>query len=73
MSKKKYKLDKKARLNSGNVCYLSILNLLSSKVLSRRKEVKIYRAKTSLFFLYGCEIWFVKLRNRLIFILFEIR
>jgi len=34
MSKEKYKLEKKAGLNSENVCYLSVRNLLSSKLLS---------------------------------------
>ena len=74
MSKEKYELEKKARLNSENVCYLSVRNLfLLSCYLEARIKVKIYRAMTSPVVLDGCETWFVTLRNGLRFILFEIR
>jgi hypothetical protein len=33
----------KSRLNSGNACYLSVQSLLSSRLLSRKVKVKIYK------------------------------
>jgi len=33
----------KSRLNSGNACYHSVQNLLSSRFLSRNVNIKIYR------------------------------
>jgi hypothetical protein len=33
----------KKRLNSGNACYHSVQNLLSSRLLSKNVKIKIYR------------------------------
>ena len=33
----------KSRLRSGNACYHSVQNLLSSRLLSRKLKIKIYR------------------------------
>jgi len=33
----------KSRLRSGNVCYYSVQNLLSSRMLSKNLKIKIYR------------------------------
>ena len=33
----------KSRLNSGNACYHSVQNLLSSRLLSKNLKIKIYR------------------------------
>ena len=33
----------KSRLRSGNACYHSVQNLLSSRVLSKNLKIKIYR------------------------------
>ena len=33
----------KNRLNSGNACYHSVQNLLSSRLLSKNLKIKIYR------------------------------
>jgi len=33
----------KSRLKSGNACYLSVQNLLSSRLLSKNLKIKIYR------------------------------
>jgi len=33
----------KSRLRSGNACYHSVQNLLSSRLLSKNLEIKIYR------------------------------
>ena len=47
----------KSRLKSGNVCYHSVQNLLSSSLLSRNLKIKIYRTIILLVVLYGCETW----------------
>ena len=48
----------KSRLKSGNVCYHSAQDLLSSSLLSKKKNLKIYRTIILLFVLYGCEtLW----------------
>jgi hypothetical protein len=46
----------KSRLKSGNGCYHSEKNLLSSSVLTKRIKIKIYRT-IILPVLYGCETW----------------
>ena len=45
----------KRRLKSGNACYHSVQNLLSSRLLSNNTKIKIYRATILLDILYGCE------------------
>jgi hypothetical protein len=35
----------KRRLNSGNACYHSVQNLLSSRLLSKNVEIRIYEYK----------------------------
>ena len=47
----------KSRLKTGNACYLSLQNLLSSSVLSKNVEIKIYRTIILPVVLYGCESW----------------
>jgi len=54
--------DIKSRLKSGNACFHSVLNLLSSSMLSKNINIKIYRF-TSLPVLYGCETWSLTLRE----------
>jgi len=45
-----------SRLKSGNVCYYPVQNLLSSCLLSKNTEIKIYRTIILSAVLYGCEI-----------------
>jgi PAS domain-containing protein len=45
----------KRRLNSGNAWYHSVQNLLSSRLLSKNVEIRIYKAIILLDVLYGCE------------------
>jgi hypothetical protein len=33
----------KGRLNSGNACYYSVQNLLSSRLISKNLKIKIYK------------------------------
>ena len=47
----------KHKLQSGNACYYSVQNLLSSSTLSKNMEVKIYTTISLPFVLYGCETW----------------
>jgi sorting nexin-29 len=53
----------KSRLRSGNACYNSVQNLLSSRLLSRNLKIKIYRTIIVLVVLYGCETWSLTLRD----------
>jgi hypothetical protein len=50
------------RLTSGSACYHSIQNLLSFCLLSKNIEIKIYKT-VLLLVLYGCETWFLTLRE----------
>ena len=43
----------RSRLKSGNACYRSVLNLLSSVLLSKSLQIKIYRTTTLPVVLYG--------------------
>jgi hypothetical protein len=45
----------KSRLKSGNACYYSVQNLLSSTLLSKNLKVRIYRTIILPVVLYGCE------------------
>jgi hypothetical protein len=52
----------RSRLNSGNVCYHSVQNLLSSHPLSKN-IIKIYKTIILCVVLYGCETWSLTLRG----------
>jgi hypothetical protein len=47
----------KKRLNSGNVCYHSVQNLLSSCLLSKNFKIRICKTIILPVVLYGCETW----------------
>ena len=47
----------KSRLRSGNACYHSVQNLLSSRLLSKNLKIKIYRTIILPVVLHGCETW----------------
>ena len=51
------------RLRSGNACYHSVQNLLSSSLLSKNLKIKIYRTIFLPVVLYGCEAWLLTLRE----------
>jgi len=53
----------KSRLRSGNACYHSAQNLLSSRLLSKNLKIKIYRTIILPVVLYGCETWSLTLRE----------
>jgi len=53
----------KSRLKSGSACYHSVQNRLSSSLLSKNLNIKIYRTIILPVVLYGCETWSLKLRE----------
>jgi hypothetical protein len=53
----------KSRLNSGNACYYSVQNILSSRLISKNLNIKIYRTVILPVVLYGCETWSFTLRE----------
>ena len=53
----------KSRLKSWNACYYSVLNLLSSSLLSKNLKITIYRPIILPVVLYGCETWSFTLRE----------
>jgi hypothetical protein len=52
----------KRRFNSGNACYHSVQNLLSSRLLSKNIKIKIYKTIILPVVLYGCKTWYLTLR-----------
>jgi hypothetical protein len=46
-----------SRLNSGNACYYSVQNLLSSRLMSKNLKIKIYKTVILPVLMYGCETW----------------
>jgi hypothetical protein len=63
----------KRMLNSGNACYHSVQNLLSSRLLSKNMKIRIYKTIILPVVLYGCETWFLTLREEHRLRVFETR
>ena len=63
--------ESKSRLKSGNACYYSVKNRLSSSLLSKIYGIKAYRTKILPFVLYGCETWSLTFREGLRLRVFE--
>jgi hypothetical protein len=53
----------KSRQNSGNSCYYSVQNLLSSRLISKNLKTKMYNTVILPVVLYGCETWSLTLRE----------
>jgi hypothetical protein len=53
----------KRRLNSGNACYYSVQNILSSRLLSKNGKIKIYRTIILPVVLYGCETFYLDVKG----------
>jgi hypothetical protein len=53
----------KRRFNSGNACYDSVENILSSRLLSKNVTIRIYKTIILPLVLYGCETWSLALRE----------
>jgi hypothetical protein len=52
-----------SRLKSGNACCHSVQNLLSSALLSKSTQIRVYRTIVLPVVLYGCETWSLALRE----------
>jgi hypothetical protein len=63
----------KKRQNSGNACYHSVQNLLSSSLLLKNVKIRIYKTIILPVVLYGCETWSLTLREEHRLRLFENR
>jgi hypothetical protein len=63
----------KKRFNSGNACYHSVQNLLSSCLLYKSINVRICKAIILPVVLYGCETWSLTLTEGHTLKVFEIR
>jgi hypothetical protein len=55
----------KIRLDSGNACYHSVQNLLSSCHTSKNLKIKLYKTVILLVVLYGCKTWSLTLKEEL--------
>jgi len=53
----------KRRSDSGNACYHSVQNILSSSLFSKNLKIQIYRTIILPVVLYGCETWPIILRE----------
>jgi len=60
-------------LKSGNACNLSVQNLLSSGLLTKNIQIKIYRSIIFLVVLCVCETWSLTLREERRLLVFENR
>ena len=63
----------KSSSKSGNACYHSVQNLLSSRLLPKNMKIKIYRSIILPVALYGCETWSLTLREECRLKVFENR
>jgi hypothetical protein len=55
--------EMKRRLKSGNACYHSVQNLLSSSLLSKNLKIKKKKNIILPVVLYGCETWALTMRE----------
>ena len=62
-----------SRLKSGNACYFSVQNFLSSILPARNIKIKVYIIIIMSFVLYGCETWLLMLRGECRLMVFENR
>jgi hypothetical protein len=53
----------KRRLNSGDACYRSVQNLLSSHLLPKNVKIRIYKTIILHVVLNGCEMWSLTVRE----------
>jgi hypothetical protein len=53
----------KRRLNSDNAYHRSVQKLLPSRLLSENIKIRIYKTIILLVILYGCETWYLSLRE----------
>jgi hypothetical protein len=54
----------KSRLNSRNICYHAVKNILSSHPIFKNVNIKIYKTIILPPVLHGCETWSLTLKDR---------
>jgi hypothetical protein len=54
----------KRRQNLGNACYHSVQSLRSSPLLSKKLRIRTYKTIILPVVLYGCETWYLALREK---------
>jgi len=62
----------KSRVKSGNACYHLVQNFLSSSLISKNLEIKIYKTIILPVVLYGCKTWSLTVREEHRLRVFEI-
>jgi hypothetical protein len=65
--------EMKSRLNSGNACYHSVRNHLSSSIIYKKLKIEIFKTVISAGVLHGCETWSLTLRDEYRLRIFENR
>jgi hypothetical protein len=63
----------RSRFKSGNACYLSVQNLLSSSLKSKNIRINTYKIIILPVALYGCETWSLTMREERRLMVFENR
>ena len=63
----------KCRFKAGGSCYYSVKTFLSSRLLSKNLKIKIYKTIILSVVLYGCDTWFLTLREERRLRIFENR
>jgi hypothetical protein len=63
----------KRRLDSGNACYHSVQNLMSSRFLSKILKIRICKTIILALVLYGYETWSLTVRDEHRLVVFENR
>jgi hypothetical protein len=58
-------------VKTGNACYHSVQNLLSSQLLSKNLKIRIYKTIILPAVLYGCETWSLTLMEEHRLVVFE--
>jgi hypothetical protein len=53
----------RSKLKSANACYQSVQNIVSSSLLSKNLNIKVYRTIILPVVFYGCETWSLPLRK----------
>ena len=61
----------KRRIYMVNACYYSLEKILSSRLLSKKLKVNIYKTILLQVVLYGCETWSLALREEKMLRMFE--
>ena len=63
----------KSKLKPGNACYNSVQHLLSSSLLSKNLEIKMYRTVILPLVLCGCKTWSLTMKGECRLRVFEKR